>query len=654
MKRRFHQLTRFAALAVTVGSLTYAAQRSNARIDATAEGLSEIGAETRALIGSVAVDRPVVVTAFVSKEVPQHYVALRSRLLNILHEMEAESTNTGLTVRIFQPEPHSEQGQEAVEKYGIAPRALMNNEGGRVDAMPVFLGLAFTSGANEEVIPFLDRGLSVEYEVARALRVVVQDEKRVVGIVRTDAHIMGNFDMQNRRQQPPWRIIEELRKQYAVRSLNPGAPVPDDVDVLLVPQVSSLTQEGLDSVRKFLDAGRPALLVADPMPLFNLKLSPTQPMLPPPGQGGGMMGGGAPPQAKGNYLELLRSIGVEWNDTRVVFDTENPNPRMAHAPGHVVFVGQRANSNGFDEGGSIVEGLAQVVTLFSGDLAPASSGGPEFTPLLKTGPDSGFDQFSAMVDNSNPFFGIRGPVIPAQRGPMTDKRHVLAARMQGASTSGEDETSVNAIVLADLDMLADSFFSFHEQGGDMDGDGLIDVRFDNVTFLLNCIDTLAGDDRFVELRRRQPSYRRLDTVESLTEDARSQRETAVADAEKEALSRVEEAQADLQKKVDAIRSKTDLDENTKAIMVRSAEEAENRRLAARQKLIDRDKAKSIDAVDIDFLRQVDSVQNRIRLVAILVPPIPALLMGLLLFGRKRRRERSTIPDNRKRDRGGKA
>ena len=41
------------------------------------------------------------------------------------------------------------------------------------------------------------------------------------------------------------------------------------------------------------------------------------------------------------------------------------------------------------------------------------------------------------------------------------------------------------------------------------GDGLIDLRFDNVTFLLNLVDSLAGDDRFIELRKRQPKFRRL-------------------------------------------------------------------------------------------------------------------------------------------------
>src|SRR5690606_19382724 len=209
----------------------------------------------------------------------------RSRLLNILREMQG-SGGPGLQVRIVAPKEFSPEAEEAMDKYGILPQLLADREGGRIESKPTFLGLAFVSGPREEVVPFLSRGLSVEYEIARALEVVTQDDKKVVGILRTDAPIMGNFDIQTRQQQPAWRIVEELRKQYEVRSLNPGAAIPDDVDVLMVPQLASLTQGELDTVSAYIDAGRPALLTVDPFPTFNPGLAPRQPK--PNPQGGGM------------------------------------------------------------------------------------------------------------------------------------------------------------------------------------------------------------------------------------------------------------------------------------------------------------------------------------------------------------------------------
>lgn len=666
---RHHGFLRVLFAGITVASLGYMAQRANVRSDVTSEGLSRITAGTRDLIRGVTEERPVVVTAYVSKDVPQQYVSLRARLVNVLREMEAEGS-TGITVQIHEPEPHSDEAQEAEDKYGIVPRSVFNSEGGRVSREPVFLGVVFSSGPREEILPFLDRGLSVEYELARALRVVTQNKKRVVGIVRTDAKIMGNFDFQSRRQDPAWRIIDELKKQYEVRSLNPGTDVPTDVDVLVVPQVSSMTQEHLDVVSAYVDAGRPALLIADPMPAFDVRLSPGEAMLPPPGQGGGMMGGmmggGGEAPPKGDFDGFLKRIGVEWQANRIVFDTHNPNPRLGGAPPHVVFMGQAVNGVSPFEGGDVtVDGLAQIVALFGGDLRDATKSGMTFTPLLTTGVSSGFDEFEQMVDRRNFLAGIQGPVMPRKRGAITGEKYVLGARVTGdlPSEGGDEDNGtgggtgeetaksgkkLDVVVLSDLDMFADSFFSFHEQGGDIDGDGLIDIRFDNVTFLLNCIDSLSGDERFIDLRKRQPQFRRLDEVDDYTKEAREERERQVAAANDEAQRELDEAQASLQKVVDEIRARSGIDERTKAVMLRSAEEAENRRLAVKQDRIEREKEKTMVKIERDHLRAVDAVQDRIRVAAILIPPIPALIMGFVIFGRRRQRESSVIPASRKR------
>lgn len=663
MRPRHHRLIRFLAGVVTVSSLTYVAQRAGSRVDVTSERLSALTDETIALIEGVSAERPVVVHAFVSKEVPGEFVPVQSSLLRLLREMDVRG-GEGLSVRIVEPLPYSEEAQEAVEKYGITPRTVLDKEGNRTE---LFLGMAFVSGPREEVVPFLDRGLSAEYEVARALRMVSQEKKKVVGILRTDAPIMGNFDLQARRQQPAWRIVEELRKQYEVRSLNPATAVPDDVDVLLVPQLASCTQPELDQVKAYVDAGRPALITVDPMPLFDLRLSPSEPKLPPPGQQGGMFGqppqGGAP---KGDYAGLLRHLGVEWPDKRVLFDTFKPHPSFADVPPQVVFVGSRPDgTDPFTDADPVVDGLTEVVVLFGGELKPVGGHESEFTPLLVTGQKAGANQFDDMVQR-HMLFGLQGPVPPRQRAPITGERHVIGARIkaEGAATAeapedgeGEGEQSAgpkprNLIVLADLDLFGDQFFAMHERGGDIDGDGLDDIRFDNVTFLLNAVDSLAGDDRFVELRKRQPRYRRLETVDKQTLAARDKRERQLQEANQEAQRQLDEAQQALEQAVAAIRDKQGLDETTKAIMIQSAEDAENRRLQAKQERIEREKQRAIARTEMEHRREVDAVRNGIRLFAVLLPPIPALVLGGYIFARRRRREQETIPETRRR--GGKS
>ncbi|MEZ4451524.1 MAG: GldG family protein [Nannocystaceae bacterium] len=642
---RHHRFIRWVSAVVTAGSLAYVCQLSNIRADLTAEGLSQITPATRELIKGIDESRPVVLHAYISREVPREYVAVRSRLLNIMRELQA-SAGPGLTVRIIEPALHSEVAEEATAKYGIEARSVISREAGRVGETPIFLGVAMVSGPHEEVIPFVDRGLSVEYELVRALRTVTQEKKKVVGVLRTDATIMGNFDLQARRQQPAWRVIGELRKQYEVRSLAPDTEIKD-IDVLLVPQLPSLTQPQMEHVKAYIDAGKPALLTVDPMPLFSLALSPSEPKPPPPGQQNQMFGMQQPGEDKGDYVGLLRYLGVEWDPTKIVLDVENPHPGFLDAPPHVVFVSKRADGTDPFGGAAdpVVAGLSEVVVLFGGALAPASGHEAEFVPLLSTGKQSGYNNFGEMTER-HILFGVQGPIVPQKRSAV-DAPQVLAARIEGPQGSGEVKGK-NVIVVADLDLFGDQFFAIHERGGDIDGDGLDDIRFDNVSFLLNAIDALTGDEGLVDLRKRQAMYRRLDKVDDMTKDARKRREEAIQQANATADDDLKAAQAALEAAVKAIQDRTDLDETTKAVLLKSAEDAENRRLAAKREVIEREKARVVARIEAEHLREVDAVQNKIRLAADLLPPIPALILGMVIFGLRRRREHESIPSARKR------
>ena len=79
-------------------------------------------------------------------------------------------------VLIEDAEPFTQAARDAREKFGIVPRSIPNLGGAQAGYSDVFLGIAFNSGAQEHVIPFVDRGLSVEYEITRSIRVVARTD----------------------------------------------------------------------------------------------------------------------------------------------------------------------------------------------------------------------------------------------------------------------------------------------------------------------------------------------------------------------------------------------------------------------------------------------------------------------------------------------
>ena len=61
---------------------------------------------------------------------------------------------------------------------------------------------------------------------------------------------------------------------------------------------------------------------------------------------------------------------------------------------------------------------------------------------------------------------------------------------------------INVVYVTDIDLMHSEFLRVRAQPNMSD----INWQFDNVTFVLNVIDSLAQDDRFLEIRSRKTRY----------------------------------------------------------------------------------------------------------------------------------------------------
>lgn len=630
-KMWMHHAVRSVAIVIVLISLNVILGRASIRLDVTAEQLHSLADETEDLIDEIPDDRPVFIEAFISKEVPQHYVQTRANLLGFLKEMDAVG-GSKVQVIIHDTEPFSPEAKDAREKFRITPQEIPDIGSARANTMATFLGVAFKCGAEEQVIPFFDRGLPVEYELARSIRVVAKTERKKVGILNTEAKLFGGFDFQTMRSNPPWPVVDELKKQYDVVQISATSKIEEEMDGLMVALPSALPQEEMDNLKEYILQGNPTLLLLDPLPITNLGLAPSE-------KAGGnqnpfQRNQGPPPKPKGDIHRLLTDVGVGWNKAQIVWDTYNPHPEFAQLQPEVIFVGQgNQNPEAFNKESRASAELQELVFLFPGYLQKPINSTYDFTPLIKTGEQSGSLNYSQLVQRS--FFGTQ-MVSPRGRRP-NSLDYTLAAHIKGQDAT-EDSTvtpkAVNLIAIADLDFISQEFFEIRKRAAG-------NLNFDNVSFFLNCMDVLVGDESFISLRNKRVRHRTLETVEDQTRQFISQRNKEEQEAEAEASAALAEAQQRLNEKVAEVRQRSDLDDKTKDIMARNLQEVENRKFEALKGSIEAEKQAKINASKEDMEAKIRSIQSNIKTLAVLLPPIPVFMLGVWIFIQRQKRERES-------------
>jgi len=631
-KMWIHHTVRAAGLVVAVISLNSILGLVPIRVDVTAENLHSLSDKTEELISSLPENRQVLIQAFISPEVPRGFVETRANLINSLDEIGAIGGDR-VQVLIHDTEPFTQAARDAREKFGIMPREILVTGSARAGTQNVFLGVAFTSGANEEVIPFFDRGLPVEYELVRSIRMVAQTERKKIGVLAGGAKLFGDFDFQTGRRIPPWQVVAELEKQYDVTRINPDEPIGGDIDALLVVLPSSLAQQQMDNLKEYILGGHPTLLLVDPMPIFDVSMSP---ILPSNAQTNPFQRNQRQLPEKGDVTSFMQGIGVNWNPATVVWDAYNPHPDLSVVQQEIIFVGEgNENAEAFNADNLASADLQEVVLLYPGRIDPPIGGGFAFEPLMKTGRVSGIHNWYSLVQRG--FFGMQ--LNPRPRRTPTDETYTLAARITGMpSTDALDSTvdlsasgQVNMVVIADIDFITEQFFQIRASG-------MAQYNFDNITFFLNSIDLLAGDSSFIDLRGRRVRHRTLTAVESRTEDYIRQRIEDERTAEQEAQQALTQAQQRLDERVAEVRNRTDLDEQTKQIMARNLQEVENKRFEAAKVTIEARKEAEISESKENMEMAIRGIQARIKTMAVLLPPIPVFVLGVYIFIRRRRRE----------------
>jgi ABC-2 type transport system permease protein len=138
----------------------------------------------------------------------------------------------------------------------------------------------------------------------------------------------------------------------------------------------------------------------------------------------------------------------------------------------------------------------------------------------------------------------------------------------------------------------------------------------------------------------------LEAVEARTKEYEAQRLKETQQAELIAEQRLKEAQARLDREVREIERRTDIDEQSKRIMIANVQAMENRRLSVARANIEDERQRQVEAARADMENSIRGIQHTIKLLAVTLPPIPAFVLFLIVSVRRLARERIGVSEDR--------
>lgn len=743
----------------SVGRVDLSEEKVNSLSKQTYDIVAKIGelseeekkGKSAAELKKLKLNKAVRVEAYFSPNLPESYLRQRLTIERFLRELE--SVSDGMVVAQTNiVEPNTELAYNIEQKYEILPVAVQETQGTARQIREIYMGLAFTSGLNTQVLKFVERDQPIEYELARSIWAVTQKERKKLGILSTQARV-------SRADNSPFQsLVLELEKIYQVDTVNANAPIAlkdsdgkPMYDVLLAVQPSTL---GPTALRNFVDAvrqGQNTVIFEDPYPV---PFSDSPPILgtyfnPPAPQDPF----GQSQNRKGDIKELWDVLGVQlalypenqvdkileyMERNRALFPrifTEPENPAVlsevrsivgdlskilystylpdkkfddSFSPLEFMFIAMSdpAANNPFNPNSPITAGLDQVLLPFAGAFVETEKSTTKKEYLVRTGKSCGSIPTGAIYLElgltQRPGSGTQSERLLLSRWETADPatQFVVAYRITGTPSNSKpanlplaDEgspekekqdsapepagppafdpqllqqlkeqqsakqkraaskqsASLNVAIISDIDLIRNSFFRMR-----VNKNPVMNIANHNVTFALNTIDSVAGQNEFLEIRKRDVRLRPLVLIDTLIKQYEDSAKQSEDIHRAETLASKNKIQTDLDNKLkkaeeelQAIdKTKNPSDYEAKEFQNKVLEQTEKLKAQTEQQVLDNRLAKEQAALKRQLNNQVVSYQKFYQWMAVLLPPIVPLVVAFFVFFSRLSRETEGVGRSR--------
>lgn len=622
---------------------------ARARVDLTKDKLYTLTRGSRTIAASVDSSEPITLRYYFSSKAAQGnpgVQAFAQRVRELLDEYVLASKG-GIKLIAINPEPSSEEEDNA-RADGITPIQIG-------PGLTLFLGLVGTNSVNgREVIPFLSpdpaKERFLEYDITKMIYSLANPKKKTVGVL-TALPVNGiPFDMRTRQpvQPRPWLIINELKGLFDVKDVETTATeIPADVEVLMVIHPKGLSDQTMYAIDQFVLNGGRLIAFVDALCDYD------------PAGAGDQMGGINADKAS-NFDAILNAWGLEIPKDKIAGDNEyaiQVGGQGSQPVPYLPWIGVPKEGLTRDDA---VTGLLGRVNVISpgviqrkgttpanaapGEPAPppsAADSSVELTPLIRT------SRKAALLDGFMVKLSQRDPNMLRNGFKPTDTEYTLAARVGGKAKSAfpggrpprspdddagsepskphlaESVGTINAIIVADADMLTDMFWAREQTFGQISL-GFTKIA-DNGDFVVNAVDSLMGSTDLMSVRARGDYTKPFTRVEKM--------EKATAEAQQKELEELNLKLQEAERRIGELQRQRG-DSSSQAMILTPEQRAEIKKFED-QRLATR---KQIRKKEFELRKDTEALATRLKIINIGLVPVlvSAAAVGLGAFRLSRR------------------
>jgi gliding-associated putative ABC transporter substrate-binding component GldG len=455
MKKNLTTIGLIAAILLIINLLS---RRYFIRLDLTRSKEFTLSKSTKNILREL--DDPITISAYFSKDLPANIAKVRTDFKDLLVEYSNRSGGK-INYEFINPNEKEETERTAMQA-GIRPILIDVREKDQSKQQKAYLGAVLKMGDRSEVLPFVQPGASMEYDLTTAIKKISKLDKPSIGLVQ-------GFGAAG--QQELAQASQSLAALYQIDPIDLNQPIdPKYGTIVFVRPKDTINPMAFAHLDQFLERGGKLILAVNAVDgnLQNAMASPIPTGLPEWLQTKGIM--------VGSDLVVDSRCGQVTVQQQQGFFTMMTPVKFPYLPMAADFSDH-----------SITKGLEQVIFPFASSVSVRDSS-LRYTSLVNSSDKSNTIPVPTMFDIQKEWTQADFPKSNISMGGLVEKGGPNGWKM---------------VVYGDGD------FAVNQQ----DGRGMSP---DNINLLVNSVDFLSDDSGLSELRTKGATTHPIKEVEDGT------------------------------------------------------------------------------------------------------------------------------------------